>query len=171
METQEQLDKWINACLNFYNNKSIFKMKTTEERLQQLETAHSRLHNQFNTLHQDFVQYRNVMQEDFDNLTEQLDERFSDLKSFIVASSTEEVAELPETLIHNKDYTGVISAVLKSTPTKWNNNDWTNWEVKLETKDDYAYIAFIPSEHQLAAGDKVRFQYVHPFQLKKLKQL
>jgi|694.fasta_scaffold47907_6 hypothetical protein len=160
METQEQLDKWIYACLNHYNLKSNIKMKTTEERFQQLELAHARLYNQ----------YQNLI-EDFDNLKEQLDERFSDLKSFIVASSTEEVVELPETLIHNKDYTGVISAVLKSTPTKWNNNDWTNWEVKLEGKDDYAYIAFIPSEHILAAGDKVRFQYVHPFQLKKLKQL
>jgi hypothetical protein len=160
METQEQLDKWIYSCLNYYNKKSIFKMKTNEERFQQLELAHARLYNQ----------YQNLI-EDFDNLKEQLDERFSDLKSFIVASSTEEVVDLPETLVHNKDYTGVISAVLKSTPTKWNNNDWTNWEVKLEGKDDYAYIAFIPSEHILAAGDKVRFQYVHPFQLKKLKQI
>jgi hypothetical protein len=160
METQEQLDKWINACLNHYNLKSNKKMKTTEERFQQLELAHARLFNQFNTLHQDFVQYREVMEEQLVNL-----------KGLINLSSTEEVVDLPETLVHNKDYTGVISAVLKSTPTKWNNNDWTNWEVKLEGKDDYAYIAFIPSEHQLAAGDKVRFQYVHPFQLKKLKQL
>ena len=137
-------------------------MKTTEERFQQLELAHARLFNQYQNL-----------TKDFENLTEQLDERFSDLKSFIVASSTKEEApaELPETLIHNKDYTGVISAVVKSTPTKWNNKEWTNWEVKLEGKEEYVYIAFIPSEHQLTAGDKVKFQYVHPFQLKKLKQL
>jgi hypothetical protein len=134
-------------------------MKTTEERFQQLELAHARLYNQFNTLHEDFVQYREVMEEQLINL------------KGLINTSTEEEVELPETLIHNKDYTGVIAAVLKSTPTKWNNNDWTNWEVKLEGKDDYAYIAFIPSEHQLCAGDKVKFQYVHPFQLKKLKQL
>jgi hypothetical protein len=99
-----------------------------------------------------------------------MEEQLINLKG-LINTSTEEEVELPETLIHNKDYTGVIAAVLKSTPTKWNNNDWTNWEVKLEGKDDYAYIAFIPSEHQLCAGDKVKFQYVHPFQLKKLKQL
>jgi hypothetical protein len=160
MDSQENLDKWIKSCLNHYNLKSNIKMKTTEERFQQLEQAHARLYNNFNTLHQDFVQYREVMQEELINL-----------KGLINLSSTEEVVDLPETLVHNKDYTGVIAAVLKSTPTKWNNNDWTNWEVKLEGKDDYAYIAFIPSEHQLSAGDKVRFQYVHPFQLKKLKQL
>ena len=134
-------------------------MKTTDERLNQLELAHARLFNQFNTLHQDFINYKEVMEEQLQNVKE------------LITTSTEEEVELPETLIHNKDYTGVISAVLKSTPTKWNNNDWTNWEVKLEGKDDYAYIAFIPSEHILAAGDKVKFQYVHPFQLKKLKQL
>ena len=133
---------------------------TTEERLLQLEVAHARLFNQYQNL-----------SKDFENLTEQLDDKFGELKSFIVASSIEEAAELPETLVHNKDYTGVIAAVIKSTPTKWNNKEWTNWEVKLEGKEDYAYIAFIPTEHQLAAGDKVRFQYVHPFQLKKLKQL
>ena len=160
MDSQENLDKWIASCLNHYNLKSNNKMKTTEERFQQLEQAHARLYNNFNTLHQDFISYKEVMQEELINL-----------KGLINLSSTEEVVELPETLIHNKDYTGVISAVLKSTPTKWNNNDWTNWEVKLEGKSDYAYIAFIPSEHQLAAGDKVKFQYVHPFQLKKLKQL
>ena len=136
-------------------------MKTTEERFQQLELAHARLYNQFNTLHQDFISYKEVMVEQLTNL-----------KGLINTSTKEEApAELPETLIHNKDYTGVIAAVVKSTPTKWNNNDWTNWEVKLEGKEDYVYIAFIPSEHQLTAGDKVRFQYVHPFQLKKLKQL
>jgi hypothetical protein len=160
MDTQENLDKWIISCLNHYNKKSIIKMKTTEERFQQLEQAHARLYNNFNTLHQDFISYKEVMQEQLTNL-----------KGLINLSSTEEVVELPETLIHNKDYTGVISSVIKSTPTKWNNNDWTNWEVKLEGKDDYAYIAFIPSEHILAAGDKDKFQYVHPFQLKKLKQI
>lgn len=158
METQQDLDKWIASCLNYYNKKSNIKMKTTEERLQQLELAHARLFNQFNTLHQDFVNYKEVMQE-----------QLSNLKGLINLSSTEEVVELPETLVHNKDYTGVIAAVIKSTPTKWNNKEWTNWEVKLEGKEDYAYIAFIPTEHQLAAGDKVKFQYVHPFQLKKLK--
>jgi len=162
METQEQLDKWINACLNYYNLKSNIKMKTTEERFQQLELAHARLFNQYNTLNQDYLELKGYVFEQVDKLHTKINS---------LQPKEEEVLDLPETLVHNKDYTGVISAVLKSTPTKWNNNDWTNWEVKLEGKDDYAYIAFIPSEHILAAGDKVRFQYVHPFQLKKLKQL
>ena len=68
METQETLDKWINSCLNHYNLKSNIKMKTTEERFQQLELAHARLFNQFNTLHQDFISYKDVMEERLVNL-------------------------------------------------------------------------------------------------------
>jgi len=164
METQEQLDKWINACLNHYNLKSNNKMKTLEERMLQLELAHSRLFNQLKDVELDINNIKNRN----GNTYLELSNKINDLKELI---QPDDAAELPETLVHNKDYTGVIAAVIKSTPTKWNNKQWTNWEVKLEGKEDYAYIAFIPTEHQLTAGDKVRFQYVHPFQLKKLKQL
>ena len=68
METQETLDKWINSCQSYYNLKSNIKMKTTEERFQQLELAHARLFNQFNTLHQDFISYKDVMEERLVNL-------------------------------------------------------------------------------------------------------
>ena len=166
METQEQLDKWINSCLNYYNKKSNIKMKTTEERMLQLELAHARLFNQVKdlVLDIDIIKNRNG------NTYLELSNKINDLKELIQPDG-DAPAELPETLIHNKDYKGVIAAVLKSTSTKWNNKEWTNWEVKLEGKEEYVYIAFIPSEHQLTAGDKVKFQYVHPFQLKKLKKL
>lgn len=160
MDSQETLDKWINSCLNHYNLKSNIKMKTTEEKLQQLELAHARLYNQFNTLHQDFVKYREV-----------IEERLTNLKELINLSSTEEEKELPETLLTNTEYKAVISKVVKSTSTKWKNMDYTNWELKLEGKDDYLYVAFIPTEHQLAVGDSVRFIYAHPFQLKKLRKI
>jgi hypothetical protein len=135
-------------------------MKTTEEKLQQLELAHARLFNQFNTLHQDFIKYKDVMQEQLTNL-----------KGLINLSSTEEEEGLPETLITNKEYKAVISKIVKSTPTKWNNKEWTNWELKIEGKDEYVYVAFIPTEHQLAVGDNVRFTYANPFQLKKLRKI
>jgi plastocyanin len=47
--------------------------------------------------------------------------------------------------------------------------EYTNWEVRLEGKETYVMVAFIPTEYKLAAGDKVRFTYAHPFQLRKLK--
>lgn len=160
METQQTLDKWINSCLNHYNKKSIIKMKTTEEKLQQLELAHARLYNQFNILQQDFIKYKEVM-----------DERLVNLKGLINLSSTEDIPELPETLSNGKEYKAVITEVIKSTPVKWKNMEYTNWEVKLQGKDKYVYVAFIPTEHQLVPGDNVRFTYGTPFQLKKLKQI
>jgi hypothetical protein len=160
MDSQEQLDKWIASCLNHYNLKSINKMKTTEERLLQLETAHSRLYNQFNTLHQDFVKYREVMEE-----------RLSNLKGLINTSTEEVPAVLPETLINGKEYKAVVTEIIKSTSTKWKGMEYTNWEVKLEGKDKYVFVAFIPTEYKLAAGDNVRFTYGTPFQLRKLKQI
>ena len=162
MDSQETLDKWINSCLNYYNKNSNIKMKTTEERIQQLELAHARLFNQ----------YQNLIQ-DFENLTEQLDDRFSELKSFIVASSIQkdEAPALPDKLQNNVEYKGVITEVVTSTPTKWKDMEYTNWEVRLEGKETYVMVAFIPTEYKLAAGDKVRFTYAHPFQLRKLKQI
>ena len=158
MDSQETLDKWINSCLNHYNLKSNIKMKTTEEKLQQLELAHARLFNQFNTLHQDFISYKDVMEE-----------RLVNLKGLINLSSTEEEPGLPEKLQNNVEYKGVITEVVTSTPTKWKEMDYTNWEVRLEGKETYVMVAFIPTEYKLAAGDKVRFTYAHPFQLRKLK--
>lgn len=158
METQETLDKWINSCLNHYNLKSNIKMKTTEERFQQLELAHARLFNQFNTLHQDFISYKDVMVE-----------QLSNLKGLINLPSTEEATALPDKLQNNVEYKGIINEVVGSTPTKWKNMDYTNWEVRLEGKEKYVMIAFIPTEYKLAAGDKVRFTYGQPFQLRKLK--
>ena len=162
MDSQETLDKWINSCLNYYNLKSNIKMKTTEERFQQLELAHARLFNQYQNL-----------SKDFENLTEQLDDRFSELKSFIVASSIQkdEAPALPDKLQNNVEYKGVITEVVTSTPTKWKDMEYTNWEVRLEGKETYVMVAFIPTEYKLAAGDKVRFTYAHPFQLRKLKQI
>jgi GTPase Era involved in 16S rRNA processing len=163
MNTQQDLDKWISRCINYYNTHSITKnkieMKTTEERFQQLEQAHARLFNQFNTLHQDFVKYREVMQEQLQNL-----------KGLINLSSTEEAPALPDVMYTGTEYKSVITEIIKQTPTKWKDMEYTNWQIKLEGKEEH-YIAFIPTEYTLAAGDKVRFTYTHPFQCKKLKQI
>lgn len=161
METQEQLDKWINSCINYYNKKSNTKMnKTTEERIQQLEQAHSRLFNNFNTLHQDFVQYRNVMVEEVSTLKEMI-------KS--LQPKEEVIPVLPDNLINGKEYKAVVTDVIKFTNVIWKNIPYTNWELKLEGKDQYVYVAFIPTEVKIVPGTKVRFTYANPFQLRKLK--
>jgi len=165
METQEQLDKWIKSCLNYYNKKSINKMKTVEERLLQLETAHSRLFNQL----KDVVLDIEIIKNRNGNTYLELSNKINDLKELI--QPKDEVPVLPNTLVNGKEYKAVISDIIKSTPTKWKNMEYTNWEVKIVGKEEYVFIAFIPTEHQLQPGDKVVFSYAHPFQLKKLKQI
>lgn len=184
MKTQQELDKWIEACQRFfvstkfneqhrkwmtgcikYYDKQFQKsinMKSNEERIQQLEQAHSRLYNSFNTFHQDYLQHRLVYQEQFDLLKQMINS---------LQPKENEVDELPDTMKAGTDYRAVISTIMKATPVKWQNMDYCNWELKLQGKDDYVYVAFIPQSVQLQVGDKVRFTYAHPFQLKKLKQI
>ena len=164
MNNQQDLDKWISSSIEYYNLKSNKSMKTTEERFQQLEQAHSRLFNQFNTLHQDFFSYKEAVKEQVQQLKDML-------ATYSINLQQIQVQPLPEKLQANNDYTAVISEIVTSTPTKWKDMDYTNWEVKLEGKDKYVFVAFIPTEHQLTAGDLVRFTYAHPFQLRKLKKI
>lgn len=163
MKTQQELDRWIDACQTYYNlNSKSNSMKTNEERIQQLEQAHSRLFNQFNTLHQDFIQHRMVYQEQIDLLKQEI--------TSLQNKEEPAVKELPENLYAGTEYVGVISEVVKKTPTKWKDMEYCNWQLKLQGKEEH-YIAFIPLSIELVAGDKVRFTYAHPFQLRKLKQI
>lgn len=164
MNTQQELDKWIIACQKYYNlnSKNKTSMQTLEEKVQQLQTAHGRLFNNHNTLHQDFVNYRQVMNEELNLLKEMI-------KS-LQPKEDNSVRPLPDEMEQGQEYVAIISEVIKRKNTKWNNMDWTNWQIKLEGKEEH-YIAFIPTEYTLQIGDKVRFQYAAPFQCKKLKQI
>ena len=138
-------------------------MKTTEERLQQLELAHARLFNQLKDVQLDIENIKNRN----GNTYLELSNKINDIKELI--QPNDDVPALPEKLANGKEYKAVISEVVTSTPTKWKDMDYTNWEVRLEGKEKYVMVAFIPTEYKLAAGDKVRFTYAQPFQLRKLK--
>lgn len=165
MTTQQDLEKWINSCILYYNKHSITKienMKTIDQRVEQLEQAHSRLFNLFNSFQKDFEQNKKVLSEKLELLEDLLHS---------LQPKEEEVKLLPDTLYAGTEYKAVIAAIVKATPTVWKEMEYCNWEVKLEGKPDYVYVAFIPQTVQLQVGDAVRFQYAHPFQLRKLKQI
>lgn len=165
MTSQQHLDKWITACLSHYNSISktkIDNMQTLEEKVQQLQQAHGRLYNNFNTLHQDFLNYREAVKEQF--------QQMKDMMAEVLPKDDGKIKPLPEEMEQGQEYVAIISEVIKRKNTKWNNMDWSNWQIKLEGKEEH-YIAFIPSEYTLEIGDKVRFQYAAPFQCKKLKQI
>ena len=45
--TQDELDLWIEGCINHYKKNSNKVMATNEERIERLELAHSRLFNDY----------------------------------------------------------------------------------------------------------------------------
>ena len=139
-------------------------MKTTEERMLQLELAHARLFNQVKdlVLDIDIIKNRNG------NTYLELSNKINDLKELIQPDG--DAPALPETLLNGKEYKTVITDIIKSKAVKWKGMDYTNWQIKIEGKDEH-YIAFIPTEHELAEGDVVRFTYANPFQLKKLRKV
>ncbi len=162
MNTQQDLDKWINSCLTYYNTHSITKieyMKTNEERIQQLEQAHSRLYNLFTNFQKDFEEYKLVQLNKFEEL------------KHLSQQEEQNVPLLPDNLYAGTEYKAVIAGIVKATPTVWKEMNYVNWEIKLEGKPDYVFVAFIKEEYVLQVGDAVTFTYAHPFQCRKLKQI
>jgi hypothetical protein len=133
-------------------------MKTTEERIQQLEQAHSRLNNQYINLKNDLEELISS------SITADA------VKNWISeAIPKEDVPALPDELVNGIDYKAVVAEVVKFKNVKWKDMDYTNWEIKLIGKEEYVYVAFIPTEITLVPGCNVKFTYAQPFQCRKLK--
>lgn len=154
----DYLEKWWEGCKKFYQSKTNNMEVLTTNEVELLKKAHSRLHNQLQNLINDFEKYRVTTQT-----------QIQDLKTFInELRPTGEEEQLPERLKHNTEYIGEVSEVCFAEGVKWNNTDYTNWELKLKGKDEKFY-AFCPSTNIVEVGSEVRFTYNHPVQLKKLR--
>ena len=165
---QQELDIWLKGCLTYYNNHSLIKtnsMKTTEERIEQLEKAHSRLFNLVKDIQLDI----HNMKDRAGNSYLEFWNKIEDIKNIL--QPKDDVQVLPDELKNGIEYKAIVSEIVRTKQVKWKGIDYTNWELKLEGKEEYVYLAFIPTENTVMVGDKVRFTYTHPFQLKKLKQL
>jgi hypothetical protein len=155
--TQEELDIWIEGCINHYKKNSNKVMATIEERMERLELAHSRLYNQQKTMLDDFAKIQNKLLKEISNINSQLTE-----------GKELDLLPLPEKLIENKKYSAEITEIVKREDVLWRNMNYSNWEVKLKGKE-YIYLAFIKSEVTLEPGVHVDFEYQHYLKLKHLK--
>jgi len=164
MNTQQSLDKWITKCIQHYNNNSNKKisMKTVEERIEQLEKAHSRLHNQLKDVQEDLIIIKDRMGNNYLELTSKIDNILNTLQP------KEEIAALPDELKNGIEYKAIVSEIIKTKDVEWKRKNYTNYELKLEGKEEYMFLAFVPTDNKIIAGDKVRFTYQHPFQCRKL---
>lgn len=157
---QNELDKWLLGCINFYNKHSTKVMKTIEERISQLENAHGRLFNEQKNLIKDL----SLLNE---KITKELNLIFEKLKE---TTSTEEPGTLPDKLADGRKYVGLITEIIGSSTIFWKsrNKNYTNWQVKLQGKE-HVYIAFINSDIKLEPDMLVEFIFENPFNLKHLK--
>ena len=155
--TQEELDLWIEGCITHYKKNSKKVMATTEERIDRLEQAHSRMFNQQKTMLQDFQKAQNKLLEEIKNINSQL-----------TAGKELDLLPLPEKLIETKKYSAEITEIIKREDVEWRKMNYTNWEVKLKGKE-HIFLAFVKSEVVLQPGTLVAFEYQHYLKLKHLK--
>jgi hypothetical protein len=155
--TQEELDLWIEGCINHYKKNSKKVMATTDERIERLEQAHSRMFNQQKALIDDFKKVQQKLLEEIKNINSQL-----------TAGKELDLLPLPEKLIETKKYSAEITEIIKKEDVEWRKMNYTNWEVKLKGKE-HIFLAFVKSEVVLQPGTLVAFEYQHYLKLKHLK--
>lgn len=154
---QQELDIWLQGCINYYKKNSKKVMATTEERIDRLEQAHSRMFNQQKTMLEDFQKVQNKLLEEIKNINSQL-----------TAGKELDLLPLPEKLIETKKYSAEITEIIKREDVEWRKMNYTNWEVKLKGKE-HIFLAFVKSEVVLQPGTLVVFEYQHYLKLKHLK--
>jgi hypothetical protein len=155
---QEELDLWIEGCVNHYKkNTNKIMAATIEERMERLEQAHSRLYNQQKTMLDDLTKVQNKTLKEIKNINSQLTE-----------GKELDLLPLPDKLIEGKKYSAEITEIIKREDIEWRKMNYSNWEIKLKGKD-YIYLAFIKSEFTLEPGILVDFEYQHFLKLKHLK--
>ena len=154
---QQELDIWLQGCINYYKKNSKKVMATTEERIDRLEQAHSRMFNQQKTMLEDFQKVQNKLLEEIKNINSQL-----------TAGKELDLLPLPEKLIETKKYSAEITEIIKKEDVEWRKMNYTNWEVKLKGKE-HIFLAFVKSEVVLQPGTLVAFEYQHYLKLKHLK--
>ena len=137
-------------------------MKTVEERIQQLEQAHSRLFNLIKDVQLDITNIKN----NAGNSYLELSNNIREIKDIL--QPKEEIKPLPEEMKNGLEYKAVVTEIVKTKDVEWKRKNYTNYELKLEGKEDYVFLAFVPTENKVDTGAIVRFTYMHPFQCKKL---
>ena len=154
---QEELELWIEGCINHYKKNSTKVMATIEERMDRIEQAHSRLFNKQKEILDQLTKLNNTLVEEIGKINTQLDER-----------SELELLPLPDKFIEGRKSSAEITEVISKDDIVWRNMNYTNWELKLKG-NDHIFLAFIKTEINLDAGALVNFEYEHYLKLKHLK--
>ena len=123
--------------------------QTIEERLTQLEKAHSRLFNQYQNLIKDF--------EDLKRFTNQIDldlyESIKELKSRLDDLGD---TQPKQPFVNGNRYQDVIEEIVSTKKVGWNNKIFLESEIKLKKRPEL-YKIFVLEKNQPETNDKISF--------------
>jgi len=123
--------------------------QTIEERLNQLEKAHSRLNNQYQNLLKDFELLNSTtkkINEDWYQFYKGLDIEIKYLKRDIPQQE----------FIDGNRYKDIIEEIISSEDVIWNKQKYTNLLVKLKSRPE-VYSTFVLERNKPRINDKVTF--------------
>jgi hypothetical protein len=128
--------------------------KTLDERIVQLENAHSRLFNRFNKLEEDYQKLQELM---FEKHLPEIYNKFKSLNSQPIEYKI------------GAQYSGIIKEIIsKSEPVSWKNNSYINYELKLDTNKEI-FTAFVQQKYLLNPGTNIKFVYLDNFKLSQIR--
>ena len=125
--------------------------QTIEQRVEQLEKAHSRLFNQYNTLINDF----NKLLEDYT-----MDNQFSDTRYKVILQQMDKLIthQPKESFKDGNVYTSIIDKIITCNEINWRGKDCINMEVKLVDRDE-VYNIFVLKGNKPNIGSSIRFTF------------
>jgi hypothetical protein len=125
--------------------------QTIEERLTQLEKAHSRLFNQYQNLLKDFEKFKSIstsmVNDDYTKI-KNLEERIEQLKD----------NQPVEQFINGNRYRDVIEEIVTNKKVDWENKIFSQLEVKLRKRPEL-YKIFVLEKNTPKVNDRITFIY------------
>lgn len=122
-------------------------MKTVEEELKMIKTAHSRLLNQYKELEKVVKLYSTKLNVLDEYVQEQLIELNNNKKTAV-----------KYTLVVGSRYMEEISEIISTNEVEWQGSTYNNYEVKLKDREEL-YTIFISTKYKLEPKLTIKFFY------------
>ena len=127
-------------------------MKTLEEEIKLLKTAHQRLFNQYQELIKDYEKLSKLVIQNNDFIN-QVDIENYQFRNKILKSQPK------ESFKDGQYYSEIIDDIISIEQVQWNGKEFLNMEVKLIDRNEL-FKAFVQKGNQPKVGDKIKFTYI-----------
>jgi predicted nuclease with TOPRIM domain len=127
-------------------------MKTIEEEIKLLKTAHQRLFNQYQELNKNYddLKERFII---LNNYIQEVDKENYEFRIKLIKSTPK------ESFKDGKNYSDIVDEIISSEIVQWNSKQFINMELKLVDRNEL-FKAFVPKGNEPKVGNKVKFTYI-----------